>query len=450
MPTTNHAILADQFADARDGLTLVAIVPAGIPVTTLKVDVDAQQEKELPLLTESMLRLIGAGVTAPTDLSGLLGFPVDPVRRTLSEGMFRGHIRLDPNSSDGDERVRLTPLGQQVAVEHAAIRPVRERMTFYYDGTLGDIQPYDPGLLVQARKAADEDLLKLPAVTTNPVHADDVTPEKLNSLLRADADNRYTVLCVRDVRHPPTPRYLPADLLVYSDPDRKDIEVAVVIDGKISTAHELALISRGGANALGIRVDPPAERPRLNDELELIRVPIATSREKTSSHAMPGADPGEQGKVVGVSVFDHPRLLEDAITQARDRLLIMSPWIKKSVVNNAFIAKLEGRVRRGVRVDIAYGFSRHDTKCDPEAVGLLEDLAKSYPESFTFSRLNSTHAKVLIYDNTCVTTSFNWLSFQGARDRTYRMEEGNLVTIRSFTDTQYAYFLSRIADERMA
>ncbi|MCQ4080775.1 phospholipase D-like domain-containing protein [Streptomyces sp. RB6PN25] len=449
MHTANHAVLADQFADARDGLTLVAVIPAGIPVTTLKVDVDAQEEKELPLLTESTLRLIQAGVTAPNDISGLLGFPADPVRRTLSEGLVKGHIRLNPNSPPDDEHVRLTPLGQQVALEHAAIRPVRERMTFYYDGTLGDIQPYDRTLLIQAREAADEDLLKLPAITTAPVRADDLTPDKLNSLLRAEADNRYTVLAVRDVRHPPTPRYLPADLLVYSDPDRKDIEVAVVIDGKISTPHELALISRGGANALGIRVDPPAERPRLDDDLERIRIPVSTKRDNTASHASPKDGVAEQGQVLGVSVFDHPRLLEEAITQARARLLIVSPWIKNSVVNDTFIAKLEGRIRRGVRVNIAYGFSRHDKKCDPEAVRRLEDLATRYPNDFSFTRLKSTHAKVLIYDDTCITTSFNWLSFQGAQDRTYRMEEGNLVTILSFTDTQYAYFLNRIAEQRM-
>jgi hypothetical protein len=43
-----------------------------------------------------------------------------------------------------------------------------------------------------------------------------------------------------------------------------------------------------------------------------------------------------------------------------------------------------------------------------------------------------------------VLTSFNWLSFQGDRNRTYRMEEGNLVRNQATTDRQYTYLLAEI------
>jgi hypothetical protein len=47
-----------------------------------------------------------------------------------------------------------------------------------------------------------------------------------------------------------------------------------------------------------------------------------------------------------------------------------------------------------------------------------------------------------------VTTSFNWLSFKGDPDRTYRMEEGSLILNRQITDTQYTRYLGLIDDQR--
>ncbi|WP_157875880.1 phospholipase D-like domain-containing protein [Peterkaempfera griseoplana] len=446
-------MLADLFGNARDGLNLVAIVPAGLPVTTLSVEVDAQERKDLPLLTETTLRLVQAGVTAPADISGLLGFPSDPVNRTLADSLYRGHLRLDPTAGRADERVRLTPLGDQVANEHAAIQPTRKTMRFYFDQTLREVQPYDPALLIRASQAADEDLLLLPAASTAPVHMDDLTPEKINNLLRTIPDSSLTVLAVRRIKQPRTPRYLPVDLLVYTDPDRAEIQLAVVLDGKLSGAHDIALISLGGADTLDIRVDPPAERPMLDEGLESIRVPVDSTRShahRVADVVQPALEAEEQIQVRGVSVFEHPDLLQEALTQATQRVLIMSPWIKKSVVTEDFMNKLESRVRRGIRVDIAYGFSLHDRKCDPEAVQNLEDLAKAYPKTFTFNRLSGTHAKILIFDHTCVTTSFNWLSFQGSKERTYRMEEGNLIRGRDFADAQHAYFLAEIDKHRVS
>ncbi|MFE1443929.1 hypothetical protein [Streptomyces sp. NPDC058739] len=47
-----------------------------------------------------------------------------------------------------------------------------------------------------------------------------------------------------------------------------------------------------------------------------------------------------------------------------------------------------------------------------------------------------------------MTTSFNWLSFKGDPERTYRMEEGSLVRNRQHADAKYARFLELIAEGR--
>lgn len=43
-----------------------------------------------------------------------------------------------------------------------------------------------------------------------------------------------------------------------------------------------------------------------------------------------------------------------------------------------------------------------------------------------------------------ITTSFNWLSFNGDPNRTYRMEEGALVLIKSEVDKAFARFIDVI------
>lgn len=99
-------------------------------------------------------------------------------------------------------------------------------------------------------------------------------------------------------------------------------------------------------------------------------------------------------------------------------------------------------------MDIAYGYEENDTKTDPASVRKLTNLADRYRDKLSFTRLKSTHAKVLVYDDVWVTTSFNWLSFKGDPERTYRMEEGSLVRNRQIADTQYARYLELIADQR--
>ncbi|MEV7975248.1 hypothetical protein [Streptomyces sp. NPDC086519] len=84
---------------------------------------------------------------------------------------------------------------------------------------------------------------------------------------------------VKSILQSKSHRVLPVKLLVYADTDRTDIQLGVVVGGELSHPHDLALIGLGGAKALGITVEAPAERPVLEPELEkAARDRIAHSR----------------------------------------------------------------------------------------------------------------------------------------------------------------------------
>ena len=68
-----------------------------------------------------------------------------------------------------------------------------------------------------------------------------------------------------------------------------------------------------------------------------------------------------------------------------------------------------------------------DRKDDEDAVRALGRLASEFP-NFRFVRLGDTHAKILVSDSSfAIFTSFNWLSFVGDPQRTFRGERGLLV-----------------------
>jgi len=143
------------------------------------------------------------------------------------------------------------------------------------------------------------------------------------------------------------------------------------------------------------------------------------------------------------------RTTEEGTHRLKTRLLIIAPWVKKSVVNTDFLAKLKQRLRAGVEVTIAHGYGDDDSGSDEQALRRLGNLASRFSR-FTFVRVRNTHAKILIYDETWISTSFNWLSFRGDSDRTYRMEEGTLVNIPARVDKEYEQYRTLIEEQRLS
>jgi hypothetical protein len=90
-------------------------------------------------------------------------------------------------------------------------------------------------------------------------------------------------------------------------------------------------------------------------------------------------------------------LLEEALNQSRERLMIISPWTKADVVDNDFLEKLEALLKRNVAVFIGYGINKQPTaNLTPQhqSRDRLSQLAGKY-SNFRFKRLGDTHAKVL-------------------------------------------------------
>ena len=141
-------------------------------------------------------------------------------------------------------------------------------------------------------------------------------------------------------------------------------------------------------------------------------------------------------------------MLWRALKETRTRLLIISPWIRDSVVDLPFCNALEELLKQGVDVYIGYGLVEDEKKVGrgkvqitpvvkeggkgrvpitPGAKDRLEQLQKRYPK-LRLKFIGDTHAKILLCDKAfAIASSFNWLSFKGDPNKKFRDEQGYLV-----------------------
>jgi hypothetical protein len=458
-------LLYQRFQNKRPGLELMAIDDAALPVTLVGTDVLAQERKPLPLLHEFVLHLADAGVVDTGEIANFLGIDTILVESAIAEQVSADNLSY----RSGSATVRLTTRGKNSVRDLQSIQPVHVQMSVAFDRLTWSVADYGRRQLIAKRDAQDAGMLILPPVKTARITIDEVTPVGINKLLRKreGRELRREILAVQRIR-PHTHRYLPVKLLVYGDPTRGEVELALIIEGDGSAQHDSVLVELGGAETLGIRVAVPQERPRLPVELEAIRVPetdVLQLRSATidgrlaaadvEAAAIADANPTSNEElslanitVRSVSVFEHRELLIEALERAESRLLIISPWVKSAVVDTTFLERLARRLEKGVRVSIAHGIGADDRGSDTKALERLSNLAERY-KNFAFSRLANTHAKVLIFDDRWISTSFNWLSFRGDPERTYRMEEGTLVRIPGHVTAQYERYLSLIQEQRV-
>lgn len=439
--TRRFQVLQRRFGSARPGLQLIGVEDAALPVTVLRADVLAQERKELPITEEFALRFVESGVDTPQEIAAFLGLESAHVLEAIAVQLSQNNLRR----KDAAGRLSLTPQGIEVVRNAASIQPVLKNLPVKFDRLTWQLADYSESNLVQKSEAQDIGLMLIPAEKNARIGLEDVTPAAFNSLLRGD---RIQVLRIHKVavkRH----LYLPVQLLVYADRGRGELELAVCIEDELSVDHGLALDRIEAAKRLGLSVGTPSPRPVLDGDLEAQRVTVeneASDLGDINRDATPGS--GLTALVRSVSVFEHPDLLDEALTSAKSRLLIIAPWIKNAVVTTGFRAKLEQRLRAGVEVTIAHGYGDNDSGSDEAALRGLQNLASRFA-NFTVVRLKNTHAKILIFDDNWVSTSFNWLSFRGDPDRTYRMEEGTLVAIPARVEQEYERYVQLIQEQRL-
>jgi hypothetical protein len=312
--TDQFKIFQRRFGDSRPGLQLIAAEKAAIPVTILRADLLAQEKKDLPITEEFTLRFVSLGVDTPEQIAAYLGLEPVHVMDATAAQLSENHLRR----RDADGSLALTPLGVEVSRTLAATQPVLRQLPVSFDRLTWSLADYPERSLISKKEAEERGMIMLPATKNARIGLDDVTPSGFNALFRRD---RLQVLRIHKVsirKH----RYLPVKLLIYGDPSRQEVELAVCIEDDLAREHGLALARVEAVDSLGISLAEPEPRPVLEEELESQRTETDDIEEPTPDPTSAPAPPGSglTSLVRSVSVFEHADLLALALDSAAQRL----------------------------------------------------------------------------------------------------------------------------------
>jgi DNA-binding MarR family transcriptional regulator len=436
---------ARRHAHALPGHILLAAEPAAIPASALTLDVLVEQAEDLEAAQKYALRAMLNGIDTADDLQLFLGLDHGDTLRTIAGLLEAEYIDYRPPEPGEVRRLALLDTGREAARDAQLRRPAPASIQVVYDRLTMRLTGWRKQTLARTGQAkADPGRILLPPAGSKPLQLEDLSVDGLTAALGLRHED-IRVLGVAGVTENRN-YYFNAILLVYEDVDSNTLRLGVDIDGEWSELHATVLDSIGAVDRLGLTTAPPetpyvpvsnsdATGTRLSRN-EVIAIQKAFTEEATD------ADSAEldRAQIRWLGVYEHPQWLDDALTKSKRRLLIISPWITRSVVNTRFVRRLES-LARTADVTIFWGFGDNETT-DTNALADLHEAARR-SKRLAIVKVDDTHAKVLVSDAYYIETSFNWLSFRGDRSRKYRQEEGDLVQDQELADRRYDRYMTK-------
>ena len=494
-----------QAYDNRVGFNLVCCKEVGLPIYMITVQALTQRHKPIPPIAENVLKLIDMGLSLEEEIAGVLGLDQSTVRETMINLRLGEDIDLVAPAGSSFQVWALTKKGQRTLREAKVIVPEERTFDIPFDGLLRTSRLLEVSLFKpqELRKTGVVEIAPSPKY---PPELSDLKLKDIDHIIRTleeekrgKASRERDILALKAIERRRR-LLLPATALVYKSSSSDEVQVAFIVDGIRSPEYEEAFARSGSVKKLRIAESLSQSDPRklasevlgsefiaqafndhtidLKKEVAVaeakIQAQIKTTHEKLKEsksndekqllarelqEAQKQIDElQEQLKLVIKSssvqyleVHEHRPHLEKALTESMERLMIVSPWIRAIAVNRLFLQRFEDLLKRNVQIYIGYGFGDKDerrSRSDIQAEAMLKELALKYSETFTLQRWGDTHAKILISDSQfAITTSFNWLSFKGASDRTFRDERGTLVSDSRKVDELYDSLLIRFSEE---
>ena len=496
--------------DNRPNFDLVSCQEVGLPVYKITVDALTQIRKPIPPIEEFVLKSIDAELSSEQDIAGFLGLELSTTREAIVNLRLSEDIDLVAPDSSQLQILRLTKKGKRTLREAKIIVPEERTFDINFDGLLRIPRWYAQfeKSLLKPKDLRDEGIVEIePSPKRPPELSDlkikdiDATIKKIEKFRERNSKNlqEQDLLALKAIER--RQRFFqPSTALVYKAKDSDEIQIAFIVDDILSSEHEAAFARSNGAkkirnqilNALQKNeplkfaedllgqefvsehlVDPDTITAKLTEAKAEIEAQIEvaqgkldqTDNEGEKSELIQQLEEKEQQilqlqsqmesmlasvPLRWLEMYEHRPLLEQALKDTQQRLMIISPWINTSSVDSEFLKEFENLLKRKVKVYIGYGISdKKDQKYfNQKAEQDLQKLATRYSDNFAFKRLGDTHAKVLISDTKfAVSTSFNWLSFKGERDRTFRDERGTLVSDPQKIDELFDNLLRRLTEE---
>jgi len=478
--------------DNRPGFDLVSSREVGLPVYKVTLQALTQIRKPIPPIEEYVLKAMDVGLNSEADIGGFLGLEQEILKDAMINLRMSEDIDLIAPEGSSMQVWQLTEKGKRTLKDAQTIVPEERTFDLNFDGLLRKARWYGKWekSLLKPIDLRQQEIIEIDPSPKKPPELPDIKLKDVDEIIselekkRSREQRDLDLLALKAIERRQK-FFQPALALIYKAKESDEVQVALAIDGILSPEHEQVFAGTHSLKKLRISESLKESEPgklaekvfgselitqdRLKEAEELQhKFDSAKDELDTSQEQLEEAENDlekaefqqkisereqeieslkkqlEELTVRYLEVYDHPPRLQDAIDNSQERLMIISPWIRANVVNKKFLQAFEKMLKRGVEVFIGYGLGNDKdkkmSKADSEAENKLKNLASKY-DNFGLKRLGNTHAKILICDTKfAVTTSFNWLSFKGDPDRTFRDERGTLVSIPKKIDELFASY----------
>jgi hypothetical protein len=396
--------VAERFASSRPGWTLAACTDVALPYWRVRARIRLMAHKRLGAIEEYTLRSISAGIVDPEDVGEFLGLGEALLRATtvglLSSELLRWH----------GKHLALTGSGKEVLEECAVIKAEVRTVDIEWDGLLR--RPVAPlSAFLEPRNVRARGIREIPPSPSAGPDAEEMRAHLrgIEALLRQLADRRADTFDLLDIGgiERRVRVFRPASALVYERDSARDVQVSLVVDGRISAEHEQAFATAGLARRLGV-----GPRGLASERRSINRVAKAAAVKR--SRALPP--------------HGHADPLAIALTTSAERLIIIGRELREAVVDDRFLEALDNRLNAGVAVTLAWrGRARDTDGYDASALKKLQELSAEKPGL----RLGTTRTGpgALLSDaRLAVVTSHDYLGHHGGPARDLHDARGVLVT----------------------
>lgn len=490
----NAEEIAHRYARLHSGYRLVSYREVALPLFKIQVDLLILEDKPLPPIEEFVLRSVEMGLTDVGDIAGFLGIERSIVLSSAAE-LLRQESLVTAGGAEGDrkQRLKVTELGKATAAEASQVQAREISIPVFIDGLTRSVlsiagkgRQWFP-----ASQAGQRGLIEIAASPRRRPGIEEIPLESVRDTIRREnaGPMRREVIGITGVGR--AHRFAREGLALAFRAPGEDLLVTLVIDGETSEAHDAAFsramqrsarkLTSGDWRDVGeiVKSDVPAdllaqaaqgddaerlrteeEETRREDERLRLASKEADDRELVELREQLRANKQRQEElerslenvsVRQVEVYEHRAYLERALTSAKKRVLIVSPWIRFEVVEDELIGRFRELLDRDVELWIAYGITPEGGhrkakkgELDKEAERKLRRLGDDYPSLFRMTKLGDTHAKVLVCDSRfSILTSFNWLSFKGDERLDFRDERGYYVGLENQVDELFESYRSR-------
>ncbi len=422
----------------HNGMKIIDFSEVALPIYRVTATALLQEKVGLATIDEFVLRSILLGFRDITSIYKLLGISEKITRSSLSS-LIQANLIVE---ADGG-KVSLTKIGKQSAGKYSSIRPTENQITFDHDGLVRKVKLANNDIYLSPKEVKDQGLIEIRSIPARRPKIEEIDLQEVSlSLSRYTSigNSSKTLLRIREITRA-VRLFYKAVMLIYKNSEGNRYEASFFIDEGISQSHGLAFLENEGLERLGLLKDININPKKLlNNQYSKFAIdnnqPInkkeSRSGRKVLSLNSSTDSIAEHKSVRTLPVYEHPKILFNALESSKESLVIISPWISRAVVNHRFLRALEELLQTGVNVKIGYGIDDKIEKTEPTEA--LTNLSQKY-NNLQFKELGDTHAKILIKDNDFyVITSFNWLSFKGDPKKKFREEWGNLVSDKSLVE----------------